>query len=175
MIWAISLLRMSILIVCGFAVLGCIPTSGFAQDAEALQAEIKEVTTKPKFVYSPRSRDPFVPLFQQIHKKNGKAERDKGPLEKYELSQFRLMALLIVEGSPRAMVKAPDGKGYTVKPGDLIGANGGVVKRIETKTVVVSESSGQRIEKSPDQVVVEETGVDNFTGKEFKEYRYIQM
>jgi hypothetical protein len=73
------------------------------------------------------------------------------------------------------MVKAPDGKSYTVKPGDLIGSNGGIVKRIETKTVVIDESSGQRIEKSPDRVVVEEIGADSYTGKEFKEFRYIEM
>jgi Tfp pilus assembly protein PilP len=144
--------------------------------SQALAAEPGTEAEQPAFVYSPvGQRDPFVPLIQQINKAVKKPKKDMGPLEKYELSQFRLLAMLIIKGTPRAMVKAPDGKSYTVKPGDLIGPNGGVVKRIETKTVTVDKSTGQRLEKSPDRVVIEEPVVDNFTGKVSKKDSYIEM
>jgi hypothetical protein len=129
-----------------------------------------------EFTYNPIGhRDPFTPLVNKIFKTGTRPKRDLGPLEKFQLSQFRLMAMLIIKGTPRAMVKAPDGKSYTVKPGDLIGQRGGVVTKIETKTVGADPVTGQRVELSPDRVVVEETGVDNFTGKSFKEERYIEM
>ena len=133
-----------------------------------------------EFSYSPKGRrDPFTPLIKKdvtrvVPKENRRPEKIKGPLEKFELSQFRLIAILVVKGSPHAMVKAPDGKSYTIKVGEYIGMNEGVVTNIETKVVDVDEN-GLRIEKSPDRIVVEETGIDNITGNEAKEYRYIVM
>ena len=132
-----------------------------------------------KFTYSPMGRrDPFKPLIEKkekiVEKINARPEKLKGPLEKFELGQFRLMAIMIVKGSPRAMVKAPDGKSYTVKINDYIGMNDGIVKKIETKVVEV-DKNGMRIEKSPDRIVVEELGVDGSTGKQIKENRYIVM
>ncbi len=131
------------------------------------------------FAYSPKGRrDPFKPLIQEkakvVKTKKGRSEKLKGPLEKFELSQYRLIALMIVKGVPRAMVKAPDGKSYTVNVGDYIGMNDGLVKRIETKVISIDEN-GLRVEKSPDRIVVEEGGIDSYTGQEIKENRYIAM
>ena len=72
------------------------------------------------------------------------------------------------------MVKAPDGKSYTVNVGDYIGTNDGLVKKIETKVISIDEN-GLRVEKSPDRIVVEEGGIDSYTGQEIKENRYIAM
>ncbi|MCW8892041.1 MAG: pilus assembly protein PilP, partial [Deltaproteobacteria bacterium] len=131
------------------------------------------------FAYSPMGRrDPFKPLVEKkdiiVKKVNARPEKIKGPLEKFELNQFRLMAIMIVKGAPRAMVRAPDGKSYTVKVNDYIGMNDGQVKNIETKVSEV-DANGMRIEKSPDRIVVEETGIDGASGKEVKDNRYIVM
>jgi len=133
------------------------------------------------FAYSPKGRrDPFKPLIQKkqiiVKKAAGPAKpsRIKGPLEKFELSQYRLVALMVVKGIPRAMLKAPDGKGYTIKVGEYIGMNDGIIKKIETKVVDI-DKNGLRVEKSPDRIVVEEVGVDNYTGKVLRENRYITM
>lgn len=177
MIWAYRAMPILFaLVVAAVTLVGGVPATGYTQELDSAAEVENEVAARPEFVYSPAGRrDPFAPLIQQIRKKNSKPEKVKGPLEKYELSQFRLMAMLIIQGTPRAMVKAPDGKSYTVKPGDLIGANNGVVVRIETKTSIFDEASGQMIEKNPDRVVVEEIGIDSYTGVESKEYRYIEM
>lgn len=128
------------------------------------------------FAYNPAGRrDPFAPLVYQISAVPAQEQRTLGPLEKFELNEFRLLAMMIVKGAPHAMVKAPDGKSYTVVPGDLIGPNGGVVKRIETKAFEVDAETGLKVEKSPDRIVVEEVRVENFTGKSVKKEFYIEM
>ena len=156
---------------------------GFAQQKSSVKDEtFIQDAVQPEndnFTYSPRGRrDPFKPLIQVKHdmvsKASGRANELKGPLEKFELNQFRLVALLVVSGNPRAMVKGPDGKGYTVKVGEYIGLHDGLVKKIETKIVEI-DNYGMRIEKSPDRIVVEEVGIDPLTGKEVRENRYIVM
>lgn len=157
--------------------------TAFAQ--QTAEAEIPTLTgsvpVADEFVYSSKGRrDPFKPLVEKntppiaSPKKAQRPEKIKGPLEKFELSQFKLIAILVVQGKPHAMVRAPDGKSYTVKVGEYIGMNDGLVTDIQTKVVDIDQS-GLRIEKSPDRVVVEEVGIDGFTGKESKEYRYIVM
>lgn len=177
MIWpmkSISLLIVSVA-VC-LLMIGIFPIYSYSQETSVESAEDAVAVESPEYVYnSAGRRDPFVPLVQQIRQSKAKPTRNLGPLEKFDLSQFRLLAMLIVKGTPRAMVKAPDGKSYSVKPGDLIGPNGGVVARIETKTVAIDEASGQRIEKSPDRIVVEEVIIDSYTGRSNKEERYIEM
>ena len=133
-----------------------------------------------QFTYSPRGRrDPFKPLITkepivaEIVKKQ-RPQRVKGPMEKFELDQYRLIAIMVVSDQPRAMVKAPDGKSYTVEVGEYIGMNNGIVTDIQTKDVVIDES-GQRIERSPDRIVIEEVGIDSRTGEEVTENRYIVM
>ncbi len=101
-------------------------------------------------------------------------EQLRGPLEQFELRQLRLIAVLVVQGAPRAMVAAPDGKSYTVKVDDYIGLNGGRVKDIQTRLVKVDES-GMRVEAHPDRIVIEETGIDSQSGRTVKEDRYIVL
>ncbi len=164
--------------------------TGVAADVIAQQDPLEPKQAKPSdagltnadgdyFAYSPKGRrDPFKPLIQIKQKVatkiKGRPEKLKGPLEKFELSQYRLIALMVVKGVPRAMVKAPDGKSYTVKVGAYIGMNDGFVRKIETKVVAMDEN-GLRVEKSPDRIVVEESSIDSTTGQEVKENRYIAM
>ncbi|MDA3903803.1 MAG: pilus assembly protein PilP [Desulfuromusa sp.] len=148
------------------------------EEAQTLAAGLNP-SESDDFAYSPRGRrDPFKPLIQEKQKiakvVKGRPDKIKGPLEKFELSQYRLIALIVVKGVPRAMVKAPDGKSYTVKVGEYIGMNDGIVKNIETKVVAI-DKNGLRVEESPDRMVIEEVGIDSYTGKEIKENRYIAM
>ncbi|MCK5914266.1 MAG: pilus assembly protein PilP [Desulfuromusa sp.] len=134
--------------------------------------------TAENFSYGPRGRrDPFKPLVQKkeyAKKPSRRVNKIKGPLEMFELDQYRLIAIMVVKEVPRAMIKAPDGKSYTVKIGQYIGLNDGIVKNIETKIVGISEN-GLRVEKSPDRIVVEEIGIDSYSGNEVKENRFIVM
>jgi type IV pilus assembly protein PilP len=92
-----------------------------------------------RFVYSPTGRrDPFESLIKNdIKPKN--SEGPLTPLQKYDIGQFRLQAVLIGKGAPRAMVGAPDGKTYILTPGIKIGKREGVVKEITRESVLIEE------------------------------------
>ena len=179
-------MRSRFLVVC-FTVnlfLGCFAVSPLMAQS-APEADLMTAATATKsndnFVYSPQGRrDPFEPLVTKeplvadVILKKARPDSLKGPLEKYELKQFRLLAIMVVRGVPHAMVKAPDGKSYTVKVNDYMGLNGGMVSDIQTKIIDIDQN-GMRIEKSPDRIVVEESGFDGTTGKEVIDYRYIVM
>lgn len=149
-------------------------------DTDPAVVSISEPSTG-EFVYQSRGRrDPFAPLIQRdepaaaVVKRERRPEQLRGPLERFELRQLRLVAVMVVQGVPRAMVSAPDGKSYTVKVDDYIGLDGGRVKDIQTRLLGVDES-GMRIEQHPDRIIVEEIGVDSVTGRTIKEERFIVL
>ncbi|MFO7577689.1 MAG: pilus assembly protein PilP [Pelovirga sp.] len=152
-----------------------------ATTVEAPAVEGAPVQNGAAFVYHPRGRrDPFTPLVRkdeplaEVVKTTRRPEQLRGPLERFELTQLRLIAVLVIKGDPRAMVSAPDGKSYTVKLDDYIGLDGGRVKAIQTR-VMGEDDSGVRVVKNPDRIVVEEVGIDTLTGKTVKEERYITL
>lgn len=175
-----GLLLLSILLLsAGIVVDVCAQQDPVEADKVSAQVVSAAHIKSESFVYSPKGRrDPFKPLIEKkpiiAEKVSGRPEKVKGPLEKFELNQYRLIALMVVKGTPTAMVKAPDGKSYTVKVGEYIGMNDGRVKNIETKIIDIDEN-GLRVEKSPDRIVVEEIGIDSYTGKKVKENRFIVM
>ena len=95
--------------------------------------------TPQRFVYdSTGRRDPFEPLVKKgENKKNNNIPLT--PLQRFDLSQYRLQAVLIGKGEPRAMVGAPDGKTYILALGTKIGKKEGVVKQINRESVLVEE------------------------------------
>lgn len=124
-------------------------------------------------------RDPFTPIIPKEApiaeiQPQRRPEQLRGPLERFELRQLRLVAVMVVQGAPRAMVAAPDGKSYTVKIDDYLGLNGGRVKDIQTRRVDVDEN-GMRVETHPDRIIIEETGIESQSGRTVKEDRYIVL
>jgi len=105
--------------------------------------------------------DPFVPLFKaekppaktalekrgkeagEVKKGKGKKERKKRiprtPLEKVDLSQLKLVAILRSESGNRALMQDASGKGYVVKKGTYIGIHGGKVAEIFEDRVIIEE------------------------------------
>jgi type IV pilus assembly protein PilP len=90
--------------------------------------------------------DPFKPLIQEkketsapeIQKPN-KPLRILTPLEKMELSQIKLVAVVIMEDRKIAMVEDATGKGYEVGIGTYMGKNEGQVMQIAFDSIVVKE------------------------------------
>jgi Tfp pilus assembly protein PilP len=84
-------------------------------------------------------RDPFRPVTSRP-KVNSKAPRENlSPLERYELSQLKLVGIVWDIKEPRAMIEDGGGLGYVVKLGTPIGNNDGKVKAIHRNEVVVEE------------------------------------
>jgi type IV pilus assembly protein PilP len=95
--------------------------------------------------YDPTGKlDPFRPLFKEEPKpkaataqKPKKPERPRTPLEKLDLGQLRLTAVVFSEVRPRAMVEEDTGKGYVVEVGTPIGLERGQVTDIQRDHIVI--------------------------------------
>ncbi len=88
--------------------------------------------------------DPFKPLIQDKADEGvaGKAVRPKRiltPLEKIDLSQIRLVAVIQMEDKKIAMVEEANGKGYEVGVGTYIGKNQGRISDITSSSILIKE------------------------------------
>jgi type IV pilus assembly protein PilP len=83
-------------------------------------------------------RDPFRPPRVNQQTLAGEA---RTPLQRYDLGQLRLVAVIYNAANPTAVVEDDAGLGYIVRVGTPIGANGGSIKAIEQGKVRVQEES----------------------------------
>ena len=116
-----------------------------AKQAKAVQADIslpKESTpVSDSFIYTPvGKRDPFKSAYK-IVKTPGQNPDEvvTSPLQQFEIDQLKLIAVVSGISQPRAMVEAPDGKGYTVKIGTRIGKHFGLVVKIKSSELIIAE------------------------------------
>ncbi|MBL0712928.1 MAG: pilus assembly protein PilP, partial [Desulfosarcina sp.] len=95
--------------------------------------------------YNPVGKlDPFKPLFKEEPKpkeeklaRPKKPERPRTPLEKLDLGQLKLTAIVFSKKRPRAMVEEATGKGYVVEIGTPIGIERGQVTDITRDRIVI--------------------------------------
>jgi type IV pilus assembly protein PilP len=142
----------SILLLLGTAVPGCSdtgqapPPASTPIAARPSQQPITQATPasvaeeKPQEAYSYNAsgrRDPFAPIVVK-EEKQAKAT-DRPPLERFNLYDFNLTAVVWGGFGYNAMVEGPDGKGYLVRAGAVIGPNKGVVKKIMQDKMIVEE------------------------------------
>ena len=93
------------------------------------------------YVYDPSGkRDPFQPFIAaQTPVKPVGEEVPITPLQKYDLSQLKLVAILVGKGEGRAMVEDSEGKGYIIEKGVYVGRNFGKVKAVLKDRVIIEE------------------------------------
>jgi type IV pilus assembly protein PilP len=121
------------------------PAAPTARPAEVAQPSTPagEGEKKPAEAWSYSSvgkRDPFRSFLAESRGAGvALATRCATPLGRYELEQFKLVAVITGLEDPVAMVQAPNGTGYTVRRGSCIGKNGGSVAAVRTGEVVVAE------------------------------------
>ena len=90
-------------------------------------------------IYDPTGRrDPFRP--PRVNQTNASGEA-RSPLQRYDIGQLKLVAIIYNTANPRAVVEDDAGLGYIVKVGTPIGVNGGSVKAIEERRVRVQEEA----------------------------------
>lgn len=86
--------------------------------------------------------DPFEPLFKEepvAKKEKRKKRKPMTPLERIDLSQLKLVGIIMASSGNRALVEESSGKGYVIKKGTYIGINSGKVLKIVKEKVVVEE------------------------------------
>jgi type IV pilus assembly protein PilP len=126
------------------------------KESEKPESSVSEMAESAIAVdrYNPVGRiDPFQPLFKEeqvatnVSETKKKQRANLTPLEKVDLSQLRLLGVILAPSGDRAMVSEVNGKGYVITLGTYIGI-----------------SSGRVVEILKDRVIVEEE-VENILGK----------
>ncbi|MBF0557900.1 MAG: pilus assembly protein PilP [Nitrospirae bacterium] len=118
-----------------------------AVTAETKKPEVAPVATPPgtarttvappAYEYSSRGRrDPFASLLVQVE-----TEKRKGapPLESYDVTSFKLTAILWNKSGFYALFLSPDGKNFTLREGTIIGLHSGKVYKIAPDSVIIRE------------------------------------
>jgi type IV pilus assembly protein PilP len=134
----------------------------------------EQVGKQLTYFYDPKGKpDPFQPLFATevqlppAKKKKGKEKKRPPltPLQRIDLSQLKLVGIIVSPTGNNALVEEPSGKGYVIAKGTYLGTNFGRVKQILNDRVIVEEevedfTSGEmkpqtrelRLQKRPGQV-----------------------
>jgi len=95
---------------------------------------------KAKWVYNPVGKnDPFKSYFGDLKIDPGTLKKIISPLQRYDVSDLRLTAILWGISEPRAVIVAPNGKSYVVKKGDFMGRNWGKISRILPQKIELIE------------------------------------
>ncbi len=117
------------------------PPPAEVSPGEASPAPLPPKEEEGRYVYDPTGkRDPFQPFIaMQTPIKPPSEQVPLTPLQKYDLSQLKLVAILVGKGEGTAMVEDSEGKGYIVKRGDYVGSNYGKVKTILKDRVIIEE------------------------------------
>jgi Tfp pilus assembly protein PilP len=86
---------------------------------------------KEKLLAPPTAAQPPGPVIDPA--------RPRGPLERFDLSALKLIGIVWGDLGRRAMIRAPDGKGYFVTVGMYMGQNGGRIMAITDGHLVLEE------------------------------------
>jgi type IV pilus assembly protein PilP len=114
------------------------PAPEAAAPAAATTPASEQDLSDVPYAYSPiGKRDPFRNLFEQLEPDEREAELTE--LQRFELDQLDLVAVVSRIPTPYAMVEDPSGKGHTLVRGTLIGKNWGQVSLIKEDCVTVKE------------------------------------
>ena len=90
------------------------------------------------YSYNPQGRrDPFASIVVKEEKQAKMG--DHPPLERFNISEFKLTGVVWGGLGYNAMVEGPDGKGYFIRVGTVMGLNKGVVKKIMQNNMVIEE------------------------------------
>jgi type IV pilus assembly protein PilP len=107
-----------------------------AKVAEKKEPEEKE---EAEYSYNPAGKpDPFKP-FIQLGSRGGSRTGPLTPLQKFDISQLKLVAIITTSEGNIALVEDATGKGYFLKKGTWIGKNDGKVTKILKDAVVIQE------------------------------------
>jgi type IV pilus assembly protein PilP len=113
---------------------------GAVQVAEKKEPEKKEPEKKEvEYSYNPAGKaDPFKPFIQltPIKRVSG---GPLTPLQKFDISQLKLVAIISTPEGNMALVEDSTKKGYFLKKGTLVGKNDGKVTKILKDKVIIEE------------------------------------
>jgi type IV pilus assembly protein PilP len=104
--------------------------------------KLKEEKKELVYIYQPKGKtDPFLPFLKGFAKPKirRKPNVPLTPLQKFDLSDFKLVAVVWGNFGRKALIEDNAKKGYIVEKGTLLGRNNGRVKKIEEDKIIVEE------------------------------------
>ncbi len=106
---------------------------------EPAKTEGKKEESKVEYAYNLSGKpDPFKPFLQSTPLREARS-LPSTPLQKYDISQLKLVALLSGPEGNIGLVEDATGKGYFIKKGTWIGKNDGKVTKILADRVIIEE------------------------------------
>jgi Tfp pilus assembly protein PilP len=111
--------------------------------APALQGLAPPSEEDPYTYDTSNRRDPFKPLIVTNTVSDSSVVQEKlncPPTQEFELASLKLVAIVWGDLGRKAMLKAPNGRGYAVTEEMLVGRNCGRIRRIESNAVVIEET-----------------------------------
>jgi type IV pilus assembly protein PilP len=108
-----------------------------AKVAEKMEPEKKEA---PEYHYNPVGKpDPFKPFIELTPVRERVRTAPLTPLQRYDISQLKLVAIISAPEGNVALVEDSAGRGYFIKRGTEIGKNEGKVIKILQDRVIIEE------------------------------------
>jgi len=147
MVWLVFGLAF-IVASCGGGTVAPPPPKGGAPQAVAKKVEPAKVEEKKEpekkeeaeYQYNPTGKaDPFKPFIQLTPVRELVRTAPLTPLQKYDISQLKLVAILSTPEGNIALVEDSTGRGYFVKRGTEIGKNDGKVTKILKDRIIIEE------------------------------------
>jgi type IV pilus assembly protein PilP len=140
-----SLLLLFLIVSCGegspplsVAKKGPHPSLGKSK-SESVKTDVKKEAETEEYAYNPTGKpDPFKPFLQLTPMRQSRSV-PLTPLQKYDLGQLKLVAVLSTPQGNVGLVEDATGKGYFVKRGTLIGKNDGKVSKVMSDRLIVEE------------------------------------
>jgi Tfp pilus assembly protein PilP len=114
-----------------------------AEEVAAVEIELESgaATVEPEGRYDSRGkRDPFRSFTWEQMALQQTQDLTGSPLERFDIGQLSLVAVVWKTGGSRALLQGPSGMNYIVTPGSKVGKNKGRVTEIGDNLVVVRET-----------------------------------
>lgn len=111
------------------------------EPAKVVEKKEPDKKEEKEFTYNPQGKpDPFKPFIQLTPVRDASRRSPLTPLQKYDISQLKLVAIISAPEGNIALVEDVTGKGYFLKKGTWIGKNDGKVTKILKDKVVIEEA-----------------------------------
>lgn len=115
-----------------------------AESSGGIEEDLSFTTLMEAFEYNPRGRrDPFIQPIPDKPVEQGPVHGPLLPLQKFELTQLRLVGIIWDVRKPQAMIKDPSGATHLVGTNTRIGPRNGYIAVIREGEIVVVETQEQ--------------------------------